>query len=318
MRNVAPLHPEAKRVQEIIGELEKGVTPPVSIPQMRMLMRARTKRLAADPPEVARVVNHTLEQDGRAVPVRIYYPEAPSPEALQPALVWNHGGGFVVGDLDMIETICRVVCRDGNVVVVSVDYGLAPERKFPSGLDDVVAATRHVARNGAKLGIDAKRLAIGGDSAGGNLAAATAQALQGRDGIEIRYQVLVYPVTDLTCSQPSYEDLGTGYPLTKERMANYIKLYLTDPGQATDPRASPLLAKSLAGQPPALVLLAGLDPLVDEGAAYARKLREAGVEAEVVEVPDHPHGFLGWSREAEAARRGQQLIATRLRERLQA
>jgi acetyl esterase len=316
MRTPAPLHPDAKRVQEIIAELEKGVTPPVPIPQMRNLMRARTKRLAADPPDVAQVANRIIEQDGRAVPIRLYYPKAPSSGALQPALIWNHGGGFVVGDLDMIETICRTVCRDGNVVVASVDYGLAPEKKFPNGLDDVIAVTRWVAKAGASVGIDAGRLAIGGDSAGGNLAASACQALHGREGINLCYQVLVYPVTDLTCSQPSYTDLGTGYPLTKERMANYIKLYLTDPAQATDPRASPLLAKSVTGQPPALVLLAGLDPLVDEGAAYAAKLRAEGIEAEVVEVPDHPHGFLGWSREAEAARRGQQLIATRLRERL--
>ncbi|HEX4893947.1 MAG TPA: alpha/beta hydrolase [Hyphomicrobiaceae bacterium] len=317
MRQIAPLHPEAQRVQEIIAELERGVVPPVPLPEMRALMRKRTARLAADPPPVACIVNRTVEESGCSVPVRIYYPGDPSDGKAAPAYIYAHGGGFVVGDLDMVETMCRTVCRDANIVVVSVDYRLAPEHRFPKGLDDMIAVTRFIAREGRTLGIDSGRLAIGGDSAGGNLAAAACQALHGRDGIAIRYQVLVYPVTDLTCSEPSYMDLGPGYPLTAERMRNYINLYLDDPAREVhDPRASPLLAKTLEGQPPALVILAGLDPLVDEGRAYARRLKESGGEAEVVEVPDHPHGFLGWSREAEASRKALKLIGTRLRERL--
>lgn len=317
MRKIAPLHPEAQRALEIIAELERGVTPPVPIPQMRTLMRARTKRMAADPPAVAHTIDRTLEQGGIAVRVRIDYPRRPD-GVLQPALVWCHGGGFVVGDVDMTETVCRTICREADIVVASVDYRLAPEHRFPAGLEDAMAVTRHLSRQGATLGIDARRLAVGGDSAGGNLAASACQALHGQDGISIRYQALIYPVTDLTCAQPSYKDLGTGYPLTADRMRNYIGLYLNDPGQVTDPRASPLLAKSVAGQPPALVVVAGLDPLVDEGIAYAERLRKEGGEAEVVEVPDHPHGFLGWTREAEAARRTLAHIAKRLRERLHA
>ncbi len=315
MRKIAPLHPEAKRVQEIIAELERGVVPPVPIPEMRALMKKRTGRLAADPPAVGPVVNRSIAGPGGNVPVRLYYPEGSSGKAL-PAYIYCHGGGFVVGDLDMVETLCRTICRDARIVVVSVEYRLAPEHKFPTGLEDTIAAARFVAGESASLGIDPTHLAIGGDSAGGNLAAAAAQVLAGKGGVSFRYQVLVYPVTDLTCAQPSYTDLGTGYPLTKERMQNYIKLYLADPAQATDPRASPLLAGSLAGQPPALVIVAGLDPLVDEGIAYARRLNEAGVVAEVVEVPDHPHGFLGWTREAKAARDTLAHIGRRLREQL--
>ena len=318
MRTVAPLHPDAKRALEIVAELERGVTPPVPIPQMRALMQARTKRMAADPPPAAHTVDRVLEQDGLAVRVRIDYPRPPQASALQPALVWCHGGGFVVGDVDMTQTVCRTICRDADIAVVSVDYRLAPEHRFPAGLLDAMAVTRHVALQGAALGIDGRRRAVGGDSAGGNLAAATSQALHGRDGIALRYQALVYPVTDLTCAQPSYTDLGTGYPLTAERMRNYIALYLSDPAQVTDPRASPLLATSVAGQPPALVVVAGLDPLVDEGIAYAERLRTEGGEAEVVEVPDHPHGFLGWTREADGSRRTLAHIAKRLGERLHA
>ena len=164
------------------------------------------------------------------------------------------------------------------------------------------------------MGIDTSRLAIGGDSAGGNLAAATAQALAGELKGALRFQVLVYPVTDLTCSQASYKDLGAGYPLTEARMRAYIDMYLTDPArQASDPRASPLLAPSLAGQPPAVVILAGLDPLVDEGRAYATRLSEAGNAPEVAAASHHPDGFLGWTGEAPASREMLALIADRLK-----
>lgn len=313
MRKIAPIHAEAKRVQEIIAELEKGVVPPVPIPEMRALMKKRTARLAAEPPPVGQIVNRTIETQSGGVQVRFYYPSKDTSEA-RPAYIYAHGGGFVVGDLDMVETLCRTICRDAGIVVASVDYRLAPEHKFPAGLDDMIAVARWVAKNGAAHGIDARRLAIGGDSAGGNLAAAAAQVLAGPGGVKFKYQVLVYPVTDLTCAQPSYTDLGTGYPLTKERMQNYIKLYLRDPAkEVTDPRASPLLAKSVAGQPPAFVVVAGLDPLVDEGLAYAKRLREAGIAAETHEVPDHPHGFLGWTRECKASREALAMIGQKLK-----
>jgi acetyl esterase len=313
MRTIAPLHPEAKRAMEIIAELEKGVVPPVPVPQMRALVRARSKRLAAEPPTVGKIENRVIAHDGCQVPVRIYHPLGGEGRR-NPAYIHAHGGGFVVGDLDMADTVCATICRDADAIVVSVDYRLAPEHKFPAGLDDVKAVTRWVSRYGADLGIDTGRLAIGGDSAGGNLAAATAQALAGELKGALRFQVLVYPVTDLTCAQPSYKDLGTGFPLTEARMRAYIDMYLTDPAkQASDPRASPLLAPSVAGQPPAVVILAGLDPLVDEGRAYAQRLTEAGIPAEVADIPDHPHGFLGWTREASAAREMLSLIGRRLK-----
>lgn len=315
MRKIAPMHPEAKRVQDIIAEFEQGVVPPVPIAQMRALMKTRTRRLAAEPPAVGRILDRTVTTQTNRVPVRMYYPADGSGRPL-PAYIYSHGGGFVVGDLDMVETICRTICRDAGVVVVSIDYRLAPEHPFPAGLEDVIAAARWISQNSTEFGIDKGRLAIGGDSAGGNLAAAAAQHFAANAEVAFRYQVLVYPVTDLTCSQPSYKDLGTGYPLTLDRMRFYISQYLREPGQAADARASPLLAQSFAGLPPALVVVAGLDPLVDEGLAYAQKLREAGIEATTVEVPDHPHGFLGWTREAKAARETLATIGRHLRERL--
>lgn len=317
MRQVAPLHPEAKAVLQTIAELERGIVPPVPIAQMRSLMKQRTGRLAANPPRVDRIENRKIEAAAHAIPVRIYYPPASPAGRALPAYIYFHGGGFVVGDLDMVETICRTICRDAGIVVVSVDYRLAPEHPFPAGLDDAIAAARWVAREAVALGVDSNRLAIGGDSAGGNLAAAASQALAADGDVKLQFQVLVYPVTDLTCGQQSYTDLGTGYPLTADRMRFYISQYLKQPADASSPRASPLLAPTFTGLPPALIIVAGLDPLVDEGLAYANNLRAAGIEAEAVEVPDHPHGFLGWTRDTKAARVMLALIGKRLRERLQ-
>lgn len=310
MRTVPKLHPQAQRVQELIAEMEKGVVPPVPVATMRAMMARRTQTLAMEPPPVGRIIDRRAPLDGRDVPLRIYYPD--ETRELGPTLVYLHGGGFVVGDLDMVETICRVLCRDAGIAVASVDYRLAPEHKFPAGLEDALEVCRWIGREGAALGLDPRRLAIAGDSAGGNLAAAAVQTLSRDDGVDIRMQALIYPVLDLTMSQPSYVELGVGYPLTAEKMRWYAQQYLGDPAQAADPKASPLLAQDLSGLPPALVIVAGLDPLVDEGVAYASRLREAGVPAELVEAPDYPHGFLGWTRDCEEARRILALIADRL------
>jgi acetyl esterase len=315
MRTLPPLHADARRIIDILASLDGGAPPPTTVEGMRAFGRKRAARLAGAAAEVGRVESRTIPNGAHAVPVRIYHPSGSAGRPL-PAHVYAHGGGFVVGDLDMVDSLCRTVCREAGVIVVSVDYRLAPEHPFPAGLEDMIAVVRWVARHGREIGIDPARLAIGGDSAGGNLAAAASLALAGDPDVRIRYQALVYPVTDLTCSEPSYVDLGTGYPLTADRMRFYIRQYLRDPAEAKDPRASPLLAASLAGQPPALVVLAGLDPLVDEGRAYARRLEQAGVPVEIAEAPDFPHGFLGWTGEAEVARAMVALIARRLGEHL--
>ncbi|MFV0296765.1 MAG: alpha/beta hydrolase [Hyphomicrobiaceae bacterium] len=317
MRNIAAMHPDAERVNAILAELGASGLPPKTVEEMRAFARKRARRLAGEPAPVARVENTVVANGEHRVPVRIYFPEE-NPTRPLPAYIYAHGGGFVVGDLDMVDAACRTICKDAGIVVISIDYRLAPEHKFPAGLDDTIAATRWVRANASALGVDAGRLAIGGDSAGGNLAAATCQAVAGSGDLDIRLQVLVYPVTDLTCSHPSYQDLGTGYFLTAERMHAYVAHYLNNADEARDPRASPLMAASLEKQPPALVILAGLDPLLDEGQAYARRLREADIEVEIHEVPDHMHGFLGWSRESAAARDALSLIARRLKETLTA
>ena len=310
MRSLPKLHPQAQRVQELIAEMEQGVVPPVPVATMRAMMGRRTRTLAAEPPPVGRILDAPVPVAGRDVPVRIYYPQAGP--GTWPTLVYLHGGGFVVGDLDMVETICRSICRDARAAVVSVDYRLAPEHKFPAGLDDAIGVCRWIGQQGKALGFDPRRMALAGDSAGGALAAAAAQALARDPALGLALQVLIYPVLDLTMGQPSYVELGTGYPLTAEKMRWYAGQYLADPEQARDPRASPLLAADLSGLPPALVIVAGLDPLVDEGVAYAKRLKQADVPVELVEVSDYPHGFLGWTRDCDAARDALALIGARV------
>ena len=195
----------------------------------------------------------------------------------QPALVYFHGGGWVIGDLESHDQLCRALANAVPRIVVSVDYRLAPEHKFPAAVEDAIAATRWIAANAARLGIDAGRLAVGGDSAGGNLAAVVSLDARDRGGPRLVHQFLIYPGTDMRMGWPSLERHAQQLPLTRAGMHWFIAHYLRNDGDKTDWRASPLLASSLTGLPPALVITAGFDPLCDEGEAYAEALRKAGV-----------------------------------------
>jgi acetyl esterase len=206
--------------------------------------------------------------------------------------VWYHGGGFVIGDLESADRTCRKLAIGTGALVVSVDYRLAPEHPFPAGPDDCFAALRWIVDNAASLGGDSSRLAVGGDSAGGNLAAVV--ALQARDqGVALRHQLLVYPVTDCTMSSTSYDENAEGYLLTRDSMDWFVVHYLSAGADAKDPRVSPLYADDLRGVAPALVITAEFDPLRDEGEAYAERLRDAGVEVETRRFDGQVHGFFG-------------------------
>jgi acetyl esterase len=208
-----------------------------------------------------------------------------------PGLVYFHGGGWVLGSLDSHDGICRWLARSAGVIVVSVDYRLAPEHPFPASAEDAAAATRWVLERAPSLGIDPARVAVGGDSAGGNLAAVAAQALRG-DRLRPAFQLLVYPATDLTRSHPSHTYFKTGYFLTRASTDWYLGHFAPDPLTHTDPRGSPLLAPDLSGLPPAFVVTAGFDPLRDEGRAYAEKMRSAKVPVEYSCVEGAVHGVL--------------------------
>ena len=235
-----------------------------------------------------------------AVPARRYTPEGlPAPS---PAVLYVHGGGFVTGDMDTHDPLCRLIASRAKLRVISVDYRLAPEHRFPAALDDAVAAFRDVVRRADALGVDATRIAVSGDSAGGNLSAALGMRTRA-DTVRPALLVPVYPALDATCSQPSFGTLGARYFLTREMCDWYYEHYLgSDPGARRDPEASPLLAADLAGLPPALVYTSGFDPLRDEGRAYADRLRAADVPVRHHCFDDLLHGFLLMTAVSESAR----------------
>jgi acetyl esterase len=245
--------------------------------------------LAGPGEEVASVENRTIPGPAGPIPVRIYTPAAGT--APRPALVYFHGGGWVIGDLETTDAICRAVANRAACVVVSVDYRLAPEHKFPVPFDDCYAALTWVADNAAEIGVDGRRLAVGGDSAGGNLSAAAALRARDEGGPALRLQLLVYPVTDHSYDTVSYKENGEGYLLTKDMMVWFWDHYLENPGDSDNPWASPLRARDLSGLPPARVFTAEFDPLRDEGEAFAARLAAAGVPVTHTRYDGQIHAF---------------------------
>jgi acetyl esterase len=267
----------------------------------RVRREYETMGVALDVPRrpIGHVEDFDLSLPGRTVRARAYLPRERRQNG--PGLVWVHGGGWVIGSLDSHDRPCREIADDAACVVVSVDYRLAPEHAYPAAADDATAAFRWVVANAAALGIDPARIAVAGDSAGGNLA--TVVCLDTRDdAVRPCFQLLIYPATDLTRSFPSHRTLGKGYFLESETMDWFIDRYTPDPSVHREPRASPFHAKSLAGLPPAFVQTAGFDPLRDEGQAYADKLAEAGVSVQHRCYGGLIHGYLNMSGTVVAAR----------------
>jgi len=265
----------------------------------RAMAKALVAATAAPRQEVAQVVDRTIPGPGGPVPVRIYTPSDPGPRG---ALVYCHGSGFVIFDLDSHDAECRALCNRAAATVVSVDYRLAPEHKFPAAVDDSWAALAWTAAHAAELGVDPARLAVGGDSAGGNLAAVIAQIARDRGGPRLAFQLLVYPVTDARLGHPSMDENAEGYGLTKAQMAWFIEQYVRSEADRLDPRCSPLLAKSCADLAPALVITAEYDPLRDEGEAYAQRLIAAGVRTTLTRYTGMIHGAFQMHGNVDAGR----------------
>jgi acetyl esterase len=226
-----------------------------------------------------------------SIPLRAYRPIG-AREGPLPCLIYYHGGGWVLGDIETVDNLCRRIANASGCVVVSVGYRHAPETKFPGPLDDCFEAVAFVVREADSLGVDGSRIAVGGDSAGGNLAAAVAIKARDVGAPEIRFQLLAYPITDFQFDTPSYHENAEGYGLSREMMIWYWDQYLARPEDGKSPLASPLKAENLVGLPPALIITAGFDVLRDEGLAYADRLKAAGVPATVQHYPGMIHGFL--------------------------
>jgi acetyl esterase len=280
-----PLHPQARAVLDQFASapaLDIASLPAVAVRAwFDEMSQPRTLEPVHDVQDLA------VPGPGGALPVRLYRPAA---GGALPTIAYFHGGGFVIGSLDTHDGTCRALANASGCAVLSVGYRLAPEHRFPAAPEDCWAALAWIAEKGGPLGLDPERLAVAGDSAGGNLAA-TAALLARERGPALRYQLLVYPVTDHSFETPSYRENGEGYFLSAAMMRWFWAQYLEDAAQGADPLASPLRAADLSGLPPALVLTAEYDPLRDEGEAYAARLRAAGVPTELRRTPGQIHGF---------------------------
>ena len=284
----------------------------LSVQEARAAIAMRSNLLAPRPVAMDRVVDCAVPGPAGDIDVRIYVPR---PEAAGlPVLVYYHGGGWVIGSIETHDAGCRQLAADADCIVVSVDYRLAPEHAFPAAVDDALAAFEWVAARAASFGGDSRRIAVGGDSAGGNLSAVVAQMTRDEGGRQPCFQLLVYPVTDLRCDTRSYDVFAEGFLLTRATMEWFRAHYLRSQDDRTNPRASPILAETLEGLAPAGILTAGFDPLLDEGRAYADRLRETGVEVAYRCYDGLIHGFFSLSGGLLAARAAARDAASMLRE----
>ncbi len=307
------LHPDAARVCEMIVAANRPPLETLTPAEARLAYLATRQALQPDPEPVTEVV--ALEASGPAgpIPLRLYRGQGADKGALQPALVFFHGGGWVIGDLESHDQVCRALANAARCILIAVDYRLAPEHKFPAAVDDAVAAMRWIADNAERIGIDAGRLAVGGDSAGGNLAAVVSLDARDRGSPPLVFQLLVYPCTDMALEQPSHLRHADQLPLRHATMQWFVRNYLRDTADESDWRASPLRAASFQRLPPALVVTAGFDPLHDEGEAYAQALSAAGVPVALERFDGQIHGFLNMGRIVADSGRLIELAATSLK-----
>jgi len=307
------LHPQTRALLDYIEQRGVPATHTLTPADARALYRDRRSFTQPAPPPVALV--RDLQADGPhgAIPLRLYRPLGSSASDTLPVLVYFHGGGWVIGDLDTHDTLCRELANGAGCAVVAVDYRMAPEQRFPAAVDDCIAATRWVHAQAGELKLDASRVAVGGDSAGGNLAAVVSIAARESGDLPIAYQLLIYPATDQHRTTPSHTSNGQGYLLTTDTMNYFTGHYIPDASQYDDWRASPLLHPDLSRLPPALVLTAGYDPLRDEGAAYAERLTAAGNRATYVCFEREIHGFILMGKVLDEANTAVALCAAELK-----
>ncbi len=309
------LDPQARALIDLM--IANGVPPvhTISPTEARRLYRERRGFTQPEAPAMAEVRELSMPGPGGSLPLRFYRPDARTAAGgAPPLLVYFHGGGWTIGDLDTHDVLCRQLAQVGHCAVLSVDYRLAPEHPFPAAVDDCIAATRWAHGQAAALGIDGTRIAVGGDSAGGNLAAVVAIA-QRDAGFALAAQLLIYPATDMRAVAPSHKANAQGYLLTADSIACYRGHYTPEEAQWSDARVSPLLAPDLSRLPPALVLTAGFDPLRDEGRQYADALSAAGNRVQYICFERQVHGFITMSRVIDEALSAVELAGAVLRRR---
>ncbi len=288
------LDPQAQALLNLM--IERGVPPTHTLsPQEARRFYLERRSVTQPPPrDVAEMRDLSAPGAHGPIPLRLYRPAGLASPA--PTLIYYHGGGWTMGDLDTHDSLCRDLADEGRCAVVAVDYRMGPEHRFPAAVDDVLAATRWLQAQAESLGLDAQRFAVGGDSAGGNLAAVVALAWRDAgEPIPLKLQLLIYPATDMRAVAPSHSHNGQGYLLTAETIA-YFRSHYVDPADYSDWRASPLLHGDLSRLPPALVITAGFDPLRDEGRQYADALSAAGSPAQYVCFERQIHGFITMGR----------------------
>ena len=306
-----PLDHDAEILLEMIREANRPSFETVGAVAARDLFMAGRKALSPDPMPISETRDVAIPGPGGPIPARLY--RSATTGAL-PVLVFFHGGGWVVGNIDSHEAMCRHIANRAECAVLSIDYRMGPEHKFPAAVEDCLAATAWAADNAAALGVDPARLAVGGDSAGGNLAAVVSLLARDKGAPRIAYQVLIYPATDAAMRHDSIARYAEGYVLTRATMHWFYEQYLRTPNDAADWRVSPLLASDLSRLPPAYVLTAGYDPLCDEGDAYAARLATAGVPVTHRRFPGQVHGFVTNGRVIRAAETALDEIAAALKE----
>jgi len=302
-----PLHPQAALAIAAAGDLPTGLTPA----ELRRVYGEQRLKLLPPKPGIAVTYELSLPSDYGPIPARFY--RATKDKAPCPLLVYFHGGGFMLGTLELYDTTCRRLALKGNCAVLSVGYRLAPETQFPGAVLDAYAASRWCNERAALLGIDPARIALGGDSAGGNLAAVVAQMAKDSGEFSVALQALIYPMTDMSRDWPSYTRNASGYMLTTAALYWFMDNYIPDKADRKDTLASPLLRENLAGLPPAVIVSAEFDPLVDECEAYAARLAQAGVAVEHVCFPGMIHPFFTLGVIVEDAGKAEDMIAAALR-----
>jgi acetyl esterase len=302
---------------QIVGEFVKSIRVPgffPPLPELRQQLRVMVSLMDEPAPALPRIADIKIPGPAGDIPARLYAPTIEKRPL--PTVAYFHGGGWVQGDLETHHGLCARLARHAGVLVVAVDYRLAPEHKFPAAVEDCFAAYRWLRTKGRDLGADTAKVAVAGDSAGGNLSAAVSQLAAVNNIAVPTCQVLIYPAVDFSLETPSHRELADGHVIPRDRILWYMEQYLKSDADKADLRASPLRAPSLKGQPPAMIVTAGFDPLRDEGQAYGRRLQEAGIEVVDREYPGQIHAFVSLTKAIPQGMAATLEIADFLRRRL--